>query len=291
MGKRFRKSIKVAPGVKVNLGKKSVGVSVGGKHGGISYNTKSGAHARVSAPGTGLSYTTKIGGVKKASTSSSPSPDIQLSKQQKKPIPCRSWFFVLSILVLVAGIASLQIPAIAIGGVMLFFSVRARKNLQTINRQSFVAGETTFLCLSGIPMSLHPLRGYTNFGIFEVHGKNPETGRQNKRTIEALTDQDAIDQAKEVFGLVDPITVQEVQRPMATDRQISYGNELGIEIPPNISTVDASAIICRMEDDDAPDDILAKEEWDAACQAGVVISALCGHTFYNSAMKNAKRVK
>lgn len=69
------------------------------------------------------------------------------------------------------------------------------------------------------------------------------------------------------------------------------GNELGIEIPPNISTADASAMISRMEDDDAPDDILAEEEWDAACQAGVVISALCGHTFYNSAMKNAKQVK
>lgn len=62
MGLRFRKSIKVAPGVKVNIGKKSAGVSIGGKHGGVSFNTRSGARARVSAPGTGLSYNTKIGG-------------------------------------------------------------------------------------------------------------------------------------------------------------------------------------------------------------------------------------
>lgn len=61
MGFRFRKSVKIAPGVKVNLGKKSIGVSVGGKHGGVSINSKTGARARVSAPGTGLSYSKKIG--------------------------------------------------------------------------------------------------------------------------------------------------------------------------------------------------------------------------------------
>lgn len=62
MGLRFRKSIKLAPGVKLNLGMKSAGISLGGKYGGVSFNTKSGARARVSAPGTGLSYTTKLGG-------------------------------------------------------------------------------------------------------------------------------------------------------------------------------------------------------------------------------------
>lgn len=61
MGFRFRKSIKIAPGVKVNLGKKSVGVSVGGKYGGVSVNSRTGARARVSAPGTGMSYSQKIG--------------------------------------------------------------------------------------------------------------------------------------------------------------------------------------------------------------------------------------
>lgn len=60
MGVRFRKSISVAPGVRLNIGKKSVGVSVGNKYGGVSYNTRTGARARVSAPGTGLSYSTKI---------------------------------------------------------------------------------------------------------------------------------------------------------------------------------------------------------------------------------------
>ena len=61
MGFNFRKSVKVAPGIKINLGKKSAGVSIGGKYGGVSMNTKTGTRLRVSAPGTGLSYSTKLG--------------------------------------------------------------------------------------------------------------------------------------------------------------------------------------------------------------------------------------
>lgn len=64
MGLRFKKSIKVAPGVKINLGKKSAGISLGGKYSGVSFNTRSGTRARVSAPGTGISYSTKIDGQK-----------------------------------------------------------------------------------------------------------------------------------------------------------------------------------------------------------------------------------
>lgn len=69
MGLRFRKSIKVADGVKVNIGTKSAGVSVGGKYGGVSFNTKSGTNVHASAPGTGLSYTKKIGSKKKGKKS------------------------------------------------------------------------------------------------------------------------------------------------------------------------------------------------------------------------------
>lgn len=43
MGFRFRKSFKIAPGIKLNLGKKSIGVGFGGRRGGVSFNTRSGA--------------------------------------------------------------------------------------------------------------------------------------------------------------------------------------------------------------------------------------------------------
>lgn len=65
MGLNFRKSKKIAPGVKFNVGKKSAGISIGGKGGGLSFNSKTGARARVSIPGTGISYTTSLNGKKK----------------------------------------------------------------------------------------------------------------------------------------------------------------------------------------------------------------------------------
>lgn len=70
MGFRHRKSFKLGKGVKLNLGRKSAGISFGGKYGGISINSRSGARARVSAPGTGISYTTKLSGSRKPKSSS-----------------------------------------------------------------------------------------------------------------------------------------------------------------------------------------------------------------------------
>lgn len=56
MGLRFRKSIKIAPGVKVNINKKSVGVTMGGKGFHHTVNTSGRKTTSVGIPGTGLSY-------------------------------------------------------------------------------------------------------------------------------------------------------------------------------------------------------------------------------------------
>ena len=87
MGLRFRKSIKIAPGVKLNIGSKSVGVSLGGKYAGISLNSRTGAQVRASAPGTGLSYTKKIGGKKKTSGKKSKKEEIEEQEVVAKEIP------------------------------------------------------------------------------------------------------------------------------------------------------------------------------------------------------------
>ena len=60
MGWGFRKSIKIAPGIRVNLSKSGISTSFGGK--GFTYNTR----GRVSAsiPGTGIRYTTNLRGQK-----------------------------------------------------------------------------------------------------------------------------------------------------------------------------------------------------------------------------------
>ena len=62
MGMRFKKSKKIAPGVKLNVSNKSVGVSVGWK--GVHHSVSSSGRktTTVSAPGTGLSYVKTSGG-------------------------------------------------------------------------------------------------------------------------------------------------------------------------------------------------------------------------------------
>ena len=57
MGFRFRKSFKIAPGVRVNVGKKSIGISAGVKGARVSVNSKGRVTKTVGIPGTGLSYT------------------------------------------------------------------------------------------------------------------------------------------------------------------------------------------------------------------------------------------
>lgn len=58
MGFNFRKSFKIAPGIRLNVGKNGISsVSVGGKGGRVSVG-KRGIRSTVSAPGTGLSYST-----------------------------------------------------------------------------------------------------------------------------------------------------------------------------------------------------------------------------------------
>lgn len=65
MGLRYRKSIKVAPGVKINLNKKSASVTVGGKGYHKTFNSKGQTTTSVNLPVKGLSYTDR-----KSSTSS-----------------------------------------------------------------------------------------------------------------------------------------------------------------------------------------------------------------------------
>ncbi|OCA90583.1 hypothetical protein A8F94_01490 [Bacillus sp. FJAT-27225] len=62
MALRFRKSFKIAPGVRMTVGKKGVGVSVGGK--GLRYSVHSSGRrtTTVGIPGSGVSYSTTSSG-------------------------------------------------------------------------------------------------------------------------------------------------------------------------------------------------------------------------------------
>jgi hypothetical protein len=61
MGFRYRKGIKIAPGLKLNLNAHSVSLTGGVPGAHLTYNSKGYRTTSVGAPGTGLSYRTTEG--------------------------------------------------------------------------------------------------------------------------------------------------------------------------------------------------------------------------------------
>lgn len=169
MGFRFRKSFKVASGVRVNFGKKSTGISIGGKGGRISFNSKSGARVSTSIPGTGISYSTKLSGSsnhsshskKKASTvagqRSAPSTPSMYSIP-KQPVPRRGWYIALAILFIISGICylateiSTAIIIVLVGVAMLCFTFMTKPipkiDYVQFNRQLQIFNESLNLMMS-----------------------------------------------------------------------------------------------------------------------------------------------
>lgn len=80
MGMRYRKSIGLGKGVRLNVGKGSLGISAGVKGAHVSVNSKRGVTTSVGAPGTGLSYskTTGWGSKSKADSTRDYEPDTDL---------------------------------------------------------------------------------------------------------------------------------------------------------------------------------------------------------------------
>ncbi|MBQ2658069.1 MAG: DUF4236 domain-containing protein [Erysipelotrichaceae bacterium] len=84
MGFRYRKSIKLLPGVKLNLSKSGVSTSVG-KRGGTLNFSRRGTRATVGIPGSGLSYSTTLRGKRRTRRSTSrASVDAARAKVQDK---------------------------------------------------------------------------------------------------------------------------------------------------------------------------------------------------------------
>ena len=69
MGFRFRRSIKIAPGVRMNVGKKSASLSFGGKGARYTVSSTGKRTATVGIPGTGLYYTESSSSSKNKSSS------------------------------------------------------------------------------------------------------------------------------------------------------------------------------------------------------------------------------
>ncbi|MBQ9346447.1 MAG: DUF4236 domain-containing protein [Oscillibacter sp.] len=134
MGFRFRKSVKIAPGVKINFGKKSTGISIGNKGGGISFNSRTGARVRASVPGTGISYTSKLGGRKKRKaaakrtaqrTDTSANLSATVTDKWLQPVSRRWWFITLAVVLIIGGIGTPPLGVLYIAGGAFMIYIRS----------------------------------------------------------------------------------------------------------------------------------------------------------------------
>lgn len=82
MALRLRKSLKVLPGLKLNLSKSGVSVTAGRRGACINLSSR-GTRATVGLPGTGISYSAKVGGGKKAAEAQ---PVMEQGPRLKKPV-------------------------------------------------------------------------------------------------------------------------------------------------------------------------------------------------------------
>lgn len=103
MGFRFRKSVKIAPGVRLNFGKKSTSVSLGGKGARFTINNKGKRTASFGIPGTGLYYTESVGGTKKRKDNINMANMNTETKDTKHKKPFyKKWWFWIAIVCIIA---------------------------------------------------------------------------------------------------------------------------------------------------------------------------------------------
>ena len=140
MGLRIRKSIKIAPGVRLNFGKKGISTSIGKRGAGITIGP-TGTTAHVGIPGTGISYVKKVGTTKKSAKEK-----LQSTGENEKPkrnYSCLGSFLAISGIVIVMAILStcelsaltLSILVICVLYILFasitYFSNTLKKNIST----------------------------------------------------------------------------------------------------------------------------------------------------------------
>lgn len=140
MGLRIRKSIKIAPGVRLNFGKKGISTSIGKRGAGITIGP-TGTTAHVGIPGTGISYVKKVGTTKKSAKEK-----LQSTGENEKPkrnYSCLGIFLAISGIVIVMAILStcelsaltLSILVICVLYILFasitYFSNTLKKNIST----------------------------------------------------------------------------------------------------------------------------------------------------------------
>lgn len=94
-----------------------------------------------------------------------------------------------------------------------------------------------------------PFGGFCNYGIFEVEGKDSETGKRKYKKVNAVSEAAALEKAA-AAGCVGPYSVKVSPFLDPSDRQQKYAQALGVSFPAGCNSVDASALISRAERED-----------------------------------------
>lgn len=102
MGLNFRKSINLGKGFKLNIGKKSVGISGGVKGARVSLNSSGRKTATFSIPGTGLSYSLNLNNLFKGKSSKKKSSSNKNNDNEAGTTININLILVLIILILIA---------------------------------------------------------------------------------------------------------------------------------------------------------------------------------------------
>lgn len=156
-------------------------MSFGGKNAGLSLNSRSGARARLSAPGTGFSYSTKIG-VKNTSSSKASASKQRISSNQQQEMPVlnkydayratviknnlteksakkfQNAFIVISAISFIIGIPTCVIPGVGaifliIGCVAWYFAIQYGRIKKYIKQNPNIALQpANQTCTDYIPM-------------------------------------------------------------------------------------------------------------------------------------------
>ena len=146
MGFNFRKSIKIMPGLTLNLGKKSSSISIGPRGAKLNINSKGKKRLTTSIPGTGLSYTQNIGSNtsrKKSKIEDIPTyidevpPTTISTKPIKEKWYFNTWMFVLFLLI------GIFIPWFNFFTIFLAFirdnNIYSRLNKEIIDKEQLLA--------------------------------------------------------------------------------------------------------------------------------------------------------
>ena len=121
MGLRIRKSIKIAPGIRLNFGKKGISTSIGGRGVGVTFGP-TGTTTHIGIPGTGVSY------VKKVCVNKNTQNNISSNTNSSRNVNIFCFFVVFLVILLlsfVVGVSSIYgwNPWIIFVGIIVFFLI------------------------------------------------------------------------------------------------------------------------------------------------------------------------